>query len=488
MTDHRCSDRTLVVLCVLLALAVATLLGMLTRDFLLPRLASPPAPAAVSSAPAPSPTTTAPASPTPQTSPSAPGEVPSPAEVAAAVEPGLAQAPGTVSAEFRDLATGRVLYSRSADEPVAPASAVKILTGAAVVDALGAETTLPTRVVALPPDEGGAVELVLVGGGDVLLGTGASDPSRVDGRAGLRTLAQRTLAGLAERGITGRVTVSTDLRLFEDEDPLNPAWSDGMVESGNIAPVQPLATYGGRAAPGTGQDRLADPAASVARAFQAELDALAEAESETGEGGVEVAVREQIPATDAPRERVLAAEPVAEVRSAPVGQQVEYLLAHSENQVAETLAHAAAAAAGRPATHAGAAVLLEQEAARLGVDTAGMDVVDASGLAAANRLSAAQLVGVVTGLSADPARTFVLDALPRPGEDSTLGERFPVAPARDAVAAKTGTLDQTVSLTGTVTTTSGRVLAFSVVSSEVDWEIAPARAAIDDAVAAVAAL
>nr|WP_282447632.1 D-alanyl-D-alanine carboxypeptidase [Micrococcus sp. JXJ CY 30] len=468
----------------MLALAVATLLGMLTRDFLLPRLASPPAPAAVSSAPAPSPTTTAPASPTPQTSPSAPGEVPSPAEVAAAVEPGLAQAPGTVSAEFRDLATGRVLYSRSADEPVAPASAVKILTGAAVVGELGPEATLPTRVVALPPDEGGTVELVLVGGGDVLLGTGASDPSRVDGRAGLRTLAERTLAGLAERGVTGRVVVSTDLRLFEDADPLNPAWSDGMVESGNIAPVQPLATYGGRARPGTGQDRVADPAAASARAFQAELAALADADG----AAVEVAVREEIPATDAPRERVRAAEPVAEVRSAPVGDQVEYLLAHSENQVAEALAHTAAAAAGLPATHAGAAALLEREAAQIGVDTAGMDVVDASGLAVANRLSASQLVGVVTGLSADPARTLVLDALPRPGEDSTLGERFPVAPARDAVAAKTGTLDQTVSLTGTVTTTTGRVLAFSVVCSEVDWEIAPARAAIDEAVAAVAAL
>ena len=65
-------------------------------------------------------------------------------------------------------------------------------------------------------------------------------------------------------------------------------------------------------------------------------------------------------------------------------------------------------------------------------------LTDASGLAAANRLSAAQLVGVVTGLSADPARTIVLDALPRPGEDSTLGERFPSPPARGAVAAETG--------------------------------------------------
>ncbi|MDO4238843.1 D-alanyl-D-alanine carboxypeptidase [Micrococcus sp.] len=498
MTARR-PDRTLVVLCVLLALAVAALLALLTRDFLLPRLvAAPAAPPSAASSPT-SPTTTALPSPTrpPSPSPSAetPGEVPTPAEVADAVEPGLAAAPGTVSAQFRDLATGRVLFSQDAEEPVAPASAVKILTGAAVLDALGSDATLPTRVVVLPAEDGEATELVLVGGGDVLLGTGASDPSRVDGRAGLRTLAERTLAGLAERGVTGPVVVSTDLRLFEDADPLNPAWSAGMVESGNIAAVQPLATYGGRATPGTGQDRVADPAASAARAFQAELDALADAAAEGDDGAtasdpapVEVSLREEVPPTRAARDEVWAAEPVAEVRSAPVGEQVAYLLAHSENQVAEALAHTAAATAGRPATHAGAAALLEAEAADLGVDPAGMDVVDASGLAAANRLSADQLVGVVTGLAADPARALVLDALPRPGEDSTLGERFPSPPARDAVAAKTGTLDQTVSLTGTVTTTSGRVLAFSVVCSGVDWQIAPARAAIDEAVAAVAAL
>lgn len=489
MTDRR-SDRTIVVLCVLLALAVATLLGMLARDFLLPRLASGPAPSAVWSAPAPSPspTTTPSPSPTPRASTSAPGEVPSAAAVADAVEPGLAAAPGVASAEFRDLATGRVLFSRRADEPVAPASAMKLLTAAAAVDALGPDTALTTRVVARPAADGGATELVLVGGGDVLLGTGASDPSSVAGRAGLRTLAERTLAGLDERGVTGRVVVSTDLRLFEDEAPLNPAWSTGMVESGNIAPVQPLATYGGRATPGTGQDRLADPAASAARTFQAELAALAEDAAEAGEGGVEVAVREEVPATQAPREEVRAAASVAEVTSAPVRAQVEHMLMHSENQVAEALAHTAAAAAGLPATHDGAAALLERRVAALGVDTAGMDVVDASGLAAANRVSPEQLVDVVTGLSAEPAQDGVLDALPRPGEDSTLGERFPSPPARGAVAAKTGTLDQTVSLTGTVTTTSGRVLAFSVVCSEVDWQIEPARAAIDEAVAAVAAL
>ncbi|WP_324193130.1 D-alanyl-D-alanine carboxypeptidase, partial [Nocardia farcinica] len=98
-------------------------------------MTAPPAP---SSAPASS-TTAGPTSSSPSTGPTA-------AEVAAAVEPGLAGSPGTVSAEFRDLATGEVLYARDADEPVAPASSLKVLASAAVVSALGPETTLQTTV------------------------------------------------------------------------------------------------------------------------------------------------------------------------------------------------------------------------------------------------------------------------------------------------------------------------------------------------------
>ena len=139
-------------------------------------------------------------------------------------------------------------------------------------------------------------------------------------------------------------------------------------------------------------------------------------------------------------------------------------------------------------THEGATQLLAATAEDLGVDTAGMALVDSSGLSPDNRVSAGQLAGVVAGVARTPALGAVLEGLPRPGEDSTLGDRFPDAPARQAVAAKTGTLDQTVSLTGTVTTTSGRVLAFSIICSDLQWKLEPARAAVDEAVSAVAGL
>ena len=323
---------------------------------------------------------------------------------------------------------------------------------------------------------------VLVGGGDVLLGTGASDEGAVAGRAGLRTLAERTVAGLRERGVSGDVRVSLDLRLFEGE-AVNPAW-DTAVESGDIAPLQALATYGGREQVGTGQDRIADPAAFAAARFARHL---ADVVAETG-ADLRVTAEDEAPATAAERAVVLDTSPVAQVESAPVGEVVAYMLAHSENQVAEALARTAAYAVGRAPTAAGAAELLADTAADLGADTAGMRVLDASGLAEEDRVSTAQLAAAVVGASRVPSLAAVLDGLPRPGEDSTLAERFRGTAAEHAVAAKTGTLDHTVSLTGTVQTRGGRVLAFSVIASELEGSLADARSAVDEAVVALAEL
>lgn len=403
--------------------------------------------------------------------------------LASAVDAALDASPGRVAAQVRDAATGEVLHARDADFLAAPASSLKVLTAAAALRTLGPERTLRTRVVAVPAADDGATELVLVGGGDVLLGDGASDPDAVAGRAGLRTLAERTVAGLAEAGVSGDVVVSVDLRLF-DGAAVNPAWTPDLLEDGHVSAVQPLATWGGREVPGVDEERIEDPAGHAALVFQRLLDE----EIERTGADLDLGLRDSIPATTAVRDDVVAAEPTAQVESAPVAEVAAYMLAHSENQVAEALGHLSAYAVGRPATHEGAADLLEDVFADLGADTAGMAVLDASGLAEGSRVSPAQLAAVVSAASRVPWLAPVLDGLPRPGEDSTLDERFRGTAAEDAVAAKTGTLDHTVSLTGTVTTQEGRVLAFSIVASDLDWRLDEAREAVDAAVTAMAGL
>lgn len=333
------------------------------------------------------------------------------------------------------------------------------------------------------PKPSGPKQLVLVGGGDVMLGTGASDEKRVDGHAGLVTLAEQTVKGLEEQGVTGEVELSLDLRLYAG-DGVNPGWSEGLLEEGYISRVQPLATFGGRPQAGTAEERVADPAQFAAKRFQSVL------KEEIAESGadLELKIREDIPQTTVPREMVEESDSVGEVHSAPVREQVGYMLAHSDNQLAEALARNAAYAVGRVPDHRGATGLMADVAADLGVDTEGMDLKDACGLSGQNRISASALTGVLAASAEMPLLSAALEGLPRPGSDSTLSERLVGTAAEDVAAAKTGTLLESVSLTGRVVTTRGRVLVFSVVLSGIDSQVGEARAATDRAVVALAQL
>ncbi|MDY6054661.1 D-alanyl-D-alanine carboxypeptidase/D-alanyl-D-alanine-endopeptidase [Micrococcus sp.] len=498
MTPRPRASRLTVVTAVLLALAVAVLLAMLARDFLVPALVAErrsPAPAETSSS---TPVTTtasptpggpsassSPASPSSSPTPSgsataAPAEGPAAAQLRAAIVQALAGAPGTAHVSVRDAATGRPLVDVAADTPVPPASALKVLTAAAVLETLGPERTLVTRTVVLPGVDGSGAEVVLVGGGDSLLGVGASDPSAVSGRAGLGTLAAQTVEHLAAAGVEGPVRVSVDTRLLPGTGR-NPAWPEDLYTAGYIAPVHALATYGARPVRGIADDRVEDPAAFAAAAFRSALADRAEAAGLTVADG-------PVLTTAAPRLVVGATASAAEVESAPVAEQVQFLLAHSDNQVAETLARVAAVESGREAGPAGVADLLGATAETLGADREDLVAADASGLAPADRMSAAALTQVLAAAAEQPRTAGLAASLPAPGTDSTLRERLVGTPAQGRVRAKTGTLMGTVSLTGTVRPASGGELVFSVVLDGIDGEVAAARRSADQVAAALAGL
>ena len=96
---------------------------------------------------------------------------------------------------------------------------------------------------------------------------------------------------------------------------------------------------------------------------------------------------------------------------------------------------------------------------------------DGSGLSRSDRLSAAQLVALVTQMF-DPAKvafTPLASSLPVAGVSGTLRASFgrysraPSSCANGLVRAKTGTLDDVVSLAGYTTGADGRVKAFAFV-------------------------
>jgi D-alanyl-D-alanine carboxypeptidase/D-alanyl-D-alanine-endopeptidase (penicillin-binding protein 4) len=374
----------------------------------------------------------------------------------------------SVSLDVVDVLTGDHLTRLGHEAPRTPASTAKLLTAAAALTALEPAATLSTRAVR----GASADDVVLVGGGDMLLADGKGDPDAVNGHAGLADLARLTAASLEKAGVK-RVTLRLDDSLFTGP-AVSPAWRDTDVANGFVAPVQALAVDAGRSRSGKYAPRVADPAMRAAGQFAERLRAA----------GIEV--RGGVARGTAPD----GAEVLGEVRSAAVGDVVEYALTESDNTVSEVLARLVAREAGAPATFAGAGPAIVSSVASLGVPTAGAVLSDGSGLGDGSRVAPVTLTGVLAAASSPehPELRSLLSGLPVAGVSGTLAERFGAGGQRVAtgvVRAKTGTLSGVSSLAGTVVDEDGRLLAFAVLADGVAGS-EPAQRALDTLAATLA--
>lgn len=423
---------------------------------------------------------------------------------------------GGFTAEVTDVATGQELYSRHGTRASAPASNLKILTAVAALKQLGGDTTLPTTAVLGSDDT-----VVLVGGGDVLLGAGTSEPEATVSRAGLATLAAKTATALFDSGhfaagSTTELQVVLDDTLFTGA-ALSPVWDESLMTTSNITAVQPLAMYGARKDANPKSTRVEDPAMTAATVFRTALGKALAAEQKKADAATAAsadAATSAPPAADgstggasgsasapadarAPRigiaddvvrgEAGSDAERLAVVRSAPIVDQLAFMGEESDNYVAEAMGRLAAIAAGRPATFGGATDTLRATADGLGVDVAGLSLADTSGLSDRNRLSPRQLTGIIraAATSADPDLRDVSYLLPISGATGTLEHRLTSAATRGEIRAKTGTLTGIATLSGTAVTADGRVLAFAFFGHGFG-SLDPARAGLDRAAAVLA--
>jgi D-alanyl-D-alanine carboxypeptidase/D-alanyl-D-alanine-endopeptidase (penicillin-binding protein 4) len=155
---------------------------------------------------------------------------------------------------------------------------------------------------------------------------------------------------------------------------------------------------------------------------------------------------------------------------------------NSDNFYAETLLKALAAAArGVPGTSAAGAELATAWLKEIGAWDAGTRVTNGSGLFDTNRLSPRTLARVLANAWHEPAlgADFV-NQLAVGGVDGTLKQRFTRLAERRAVLAKTGTLNDTVALSGYVVGPERRrAVAFSFIASGVHGRLAQARQHID---------
>ena len=367
-------------------------------------------------------------------------------------------------------ASGGPAVYRHGRGAVTPASTMKLLTAAAVLQALGPEHRFATTVVAR---RSGPV--TLVGGGDPLLARSPVAAGSHPARADLDTLAAATATRLRAAGRT-RLRLGYDTSLF-DGPAVNPRWEPSYVPDDVVSPITSLWVDEGRVGDGS-SDRVDSPALEAAQSFARSLRRR----------GIDV-VGDPTPRAAPAREsggRVL-----AEVRGAPLAQVVQHVLEVSDNEGAEVLARQVAVAEGRRASFAGAGAAVRSVLRGIGVDTAGAVIRDGSGLSRQDRLRPETLLSVL-GEASSPGRpglrSTVTD-LPVAGFTGSLAGRFDTGSpaARGRVRAKTGTLTGVHGLAGTVTSVDGAVMRFVAIADRVRApDQLTARMRIDEVAAALA--
>jgi len=157
---------------------------------------------------------------------------------------------------------------------------------------------------------------------------------------------------------------------------------------------------------------------------------------------------------------------LASVQSAPLADVLSVSIKASDNTMTEVEGRVLAAATGREASFTGAAQAVREQLQADGFDVTGLTLVDVCGLAKGDKVPAhllAQIIARAAGADGGTVGRDLLTALPVGALDGTLSDRYVGTSAAGVVRAKTGSLDQTVSLTGTVVTADGRLLAYSVI-------------------------
>jgi serine-type D-Ala-D-Ala carboxypeptidase/endopeptidase (penicillin-binding protein 4) len=316
-----------------------------------------------------------------------------------------------------DLTTGTVLYTQNTTRPLAPASNEKLpLTYAALVK-LGPTFRFATDVLGDGEQDGTTWlgSLILKGNGDPTLSS-----------ADLRALAWKVRAAGIRR-VTGGIV--GDESWFDSRRTVA-----GWKSSFYISESPPLsALVVDRARVGGYISR--SPALAATIGFR---DALRAA-------GVGVDGPARIGRAD--EYSVL----IAEVFSAPLASIIRFMDRESDNFTAELLLKELGAVELDHGTSPAGAAVVMQTLAAAGVPTAGVRIVDGSGLSQLDRLTVDSLAGLLKVAWADPLiRPVLLAALPVAGVNGTLERRLRRPPARGRVLAKTGTTREASALSGYV--------------------------------------
>lgn len=373
-------------------------------------------------------------------------------------------------------ADGTIAAERNLDTEREPASTTKTLTAFAAVHTLEMSGTLDTEVYLAHADT--SPTIVLQGHGDMLLGEGQNDPSHINGRAGLATLAQNTVQSLRQRGID-QVALAVDDSLFGD-DNTSTALEQNNDGNAMYTPLSSMAVDGGRMRYGLTADPDAftdyptlsrTTASDAAQTFRSLLTQQGITVTDSsGTSGTEASAR------------------IAKVSSAPLNEVMAFMLRHSDNTLAELFARLTALKLGLGNSMDADIQAVVQVLRANDIPTDGLHLTSCSGLAAGTRLRIPTLLAVQRSLvGLDDGGAAEIEGLSVPGLTGTARNRAANDDIKGLARVKTGSLGGVRALVGNVSREHGGVLLFAVIVNDSSDELA-ANNAIDDFMAGLAKL
>jgi len=331
---------------------------------------------------------------------------------------------------------GQHVFARAVDDAVQPASLTKLFTAVAALEVVGHDSRLSTQVRGRI-DADGVVDgdLVLVGGGDPVLGTDAWARAELrDGRphTSLDALADRVVAAGA-RHVRGAV-LGDESRY--DMERVVETWPRRLVDDGEIGPLSALVANDGFETWGHPGVRFDDPARGAAGLFH------------------DLLVERGVVIEESPRSGVGRAAPlIVSMDSPPVSALVSDMLRESDNGTAELLVKEIGYRyAGNGSTAAGV-IAVEASAESRGVVLDEVVIADGSGLSVAGRVTCQSLTSLL-----ERAAPVLRPSLAVAGRSGTLRNRFAATPALRQVGAKTGSLNGVSAIAGYADTASGEVI------------------------------
>lgn len=391
---------------------------------------------------------------------------------------------GSIGFVLADAQTGAVLEAHDPDSPLPPASVMKAVTAAYALDRLGPAHRFGTRILATGPVVGGIIQgdLVLAGGGDPTLDTDMLGDMAAQ-------LAARGIKGASGRFLLWDAALPRMERIDAEQPDFvgyNPAIS-GLNLNYNRVHFEWRRNAGKWALTMDARAERFVPPVRIARISVAQREtplftykagprgeSWTVASAALGKGGARwLPVRHPALYTGEVFRILLAAhgitlpEPdrteslppgdeILRHDSAPLTDLLRDMLKHSTNLTAEV----AGMAASMAASHGASAVAMREWArARHQIDPV---IADHSGLGAASRISAAQMVRLLV----DVQNSALPGLLKDHGMHDDKGVRLKSHPV--TVRAKTGTLNFVSTLAGYIEPPGGRRLAFAIFAGDLE--------------------